>query len=81
MTEIPIRKPKNYSEPGFFLYQLTLLNQSPIILTKIKLLRANLHGVMDKKFFLFRITKIYAYPHYISTATFYRLKKTWYFED
>lgn len=31
---------------------------------KIKLFsRANLHGVADKKFFLFRIAKIYAYPH------------------
>lgn len=31
--------------------------------SKIKLFRANLHGVADKKFFLFRIAKIYAYPH------------------
>ncbi|MDY3852852.1 MAG: transposase, partial [Prevotella sp.] len=30
---------------------------------KIKLFRANLRGVADKKFFLFRIAKIYAYPH------------------
>jgi len=30
---------------------------------KIKLFRANLHGVEDKKFFLFRIAKIYGYPH------------------
>ncbi len=30
---------------------------------KIKLFRANLHGVVDKKFFLFRIAKIYGYPH------------------
>lgn len=30
---------------------------------KIKLFRANLRGVADKKFFLFRITKLYAYPH------------------
>lgn len=30
---------------------------------KIKLFRANLHGVVDKKFFLFRVAKIYAYPH------------------
>lgn len=30
---------------------------------KIKLFRANLHGVADRKFFLFRIAKIYAYPH------------------
>ena len=30
---------------------------------KIKLFRANLHGVADKKFFLFRVVKIYAYPH------------------
>lgn len=30
---------------------------------KIKLFRANLHGVADKKFFLFRVAKIYAYPH------------------
>ena len=35
---------------------------------KIKLFRANLHGVADKKFFLFRVAKIYAYPHYFSTA-------------
>ncbi|WP_289743043.1 ISAon1 family transposase [Muribaculum intestinale] len=30
---------------------------------KIKLFRANLRGVVDKKFFLFRIANIYAYPH------------------
>lgn len=31
--------------------------------SKIKLFRANLRGVADKKFFLFRITNLYAYPH------------------
>ena len=30
---------------------------------KIKLFRANLRGIVDKKFFLFRIAKLYAYPH------------------
>ena len=30
---------------------------------KIKLFRANLRGVVDKKFFLYRISKLYAYPH------------------
>lgn len=30
---------------------------------KIKLFRTNFRGVADKKFFLFRIAKIYAYPH------------------
>ena len=30
---------------------------------KIKLFRANLRGVTDKKFFLFRISRLYAYPH------------------
>lgn len=30
---------------------------------KIKLFRANLRGVVDKKFFLFRISKLFAYPH------------------
>ena len=30
---------------------------------KIKLFRANLRGVVDKKFFLFRIATLYAYPH------------------
>lgn len=30
---------------------------------KIKLFRTNLRGVADKKFFLFRISKLYAYPH------------------
>ncbi len=30
---------------------------------KIKLFRANLRGVADKEFFLFRIAKLYAYPH------------------
>ena len=30
---------------------------------KIKLFRANLRGVTDKKFFLFRIAKLYGYPH------------------
>ena len=30
---------------------------------KIKLFRANLRGVADKKFFLFRITNLYASPH------------------
>ena len=34
---------------------------------KIKLFRANLRGVADKKFFLFRIANLYAYPHRIST--------------
>ena len=29
---------------------------------KIKLFRANLRGVADRKFFLFRIAKLYAYP-------------------
>lgn len=29
---------------------------------KIKLFRANIRGVADKKFFLFRIAKLYAYP-------------------
>lgn len=31
--------------------------------SKIKLFRANLRGVTDKKFFLFRIANIYAFPH------------------
>ena len=31
--------------------------------SKIKLFRANLRGVADKKFFLFRVATIYAYPH------------------
>ena len=30
---------------------------------KIKLFRANLRGIADKKFFLFRIAKLYGYPH------------------
>ena len=30
---------------------------------KIKSFRAALRGVVDVKFFLFRLTKIYAYPH------------------
>ena len=30
---------------------------------KVKLFRANLRGVADKKFFLFRIANLYAYPH------------------
>lgn len=30
---------------------------------KIKLFRANIRGVADKKFFLFRIANLYAYPH------------------
>ena len=30
---------------------------------KIKLFRANLRGVVDKKIFLFRIANLYAYPH------------------
>ena len=30
---------------------------------KVKLFRANLRGVADKKFFLFRIAKLYVYPH------------------
>ena len=30
---------------------------------KIKLFRANLRGVADKKFFLFRIANLYAFPH------------------
>lgn len=31
--------------------------------SKIKLFRANLRGVANKKFFLFRIAKLFAYPH------------------
>lgn len=31
--------------------------------SKIKLFRANLHGVADRRFFLFRLASIYAYPH------------------
>lgn len=34
---------------------------------KIKLFRANLHGVVDRIFFLSRITKIYIYPNQFST--------------
>ena len=30
---------------------------------KIKLFRANLRDVVDKKYFLFRIANLYAYPH------------------
>jgi len=30
---------------------------------KIKLFRANLRGVVDKKFFLFRIANLYGYTH------------------
>jgi transposase len=30
---------------------------------KIKFFRSNLHGVTDKKFLLFRIAKLYGYPH------------------
>ncbi len=30
---------------------------------KIKLFRANLYGVTDKRFFLFRIAMLYGYPH------------------
>ena len=30
---------------------------------KIKLFRANLRGVADKKFFLFRIANLFAFPH------------------
>lgn len=30
---------------------------------KVKLFRANLRGVVDKKFFLFRIANLFAYPH------------------
>ena len=34
---------------------------------KIKLFRANLRGVADKKFLLFRIANLYAYPHLFAT--------------
>ena len=34
---------------------------------QIKLFRANLIGVVDKKFFLFRIAKLFAYPHQLTT--------------
>ena len=34
----------------------------------VKLFRSNLRGVADKKFFLFRIANLYAYPHSKSTA-------------
>ena len=31
--------------------------------SKIKLFRANLRGVTDKKIFIFRLSKLYGYPH------------------
>lgn len=34
---------------------------------KIKLFRANLRGVADKKFFLFRLAKLLAFPHRFAT--------------
>ena len=30
---------------------------------KIKAFRASLRGIVDEKFFLYRLAKIYAYPH------------------
>lgn len=30
---------------------------------KIKLFRANLRGIADRRFFIFRLSKLYAYPH------------------
>ena len=41
--------------------------------SKIKLFRVNLRSVIDKKFFLFRIANIYAFPHYISTDPIFML--------
>nr|WP_255413970.1 transposase [Bacteroides sp. Marseille-P3684] len=54
---------------------MTELNDSSNAMTesfnaKIKLFRANLRGVADKKFFLFRITKLYAYPIKILLSRF-----------
>ena len=36
--------------------------------SKVKLFRAQLHGVMDVKFFLFRLTNIYAYTQDYASA-------------
>ena len=46
--------------PSYFLGTFT---EYPSFNAKIKLFRANLRGVADKRFFLFRIAKLYAYPH------------------
>ncbi|MDD6131746.1 MAG: transposase, partial [Bacteroidales bacterium] len=35
---------------------------------KIKAFRASLRGVVDEKYFLFRLAIIYAYPHKISAV-------------
>ena len=45
--------------------KITIYKFTPQVftLTQIKLFRANLRGVADKRFFLFRIAKLYAYPH------------------
>ena len=43
------------------IYRTTALAES--FNANVKLFRANLRGVADKKFFLFRIAKLYAYPH------------------
>ena len=40
--------------------QMHLLNHSML---KSNSLERNLRGVVDKKFFLFRIANLYAYPH------------------
>ena len=34
---------------------------------KIKAFRAALRGIVDERFFLYRLAKIYAYPQYFST--------------
>lgn len=42
----------------------------------IKLCRANLKGIADKKIFLFRIAKLYAYPHdFLLTPDFKAIEK------
>ena len=42
---------------------------------KIKLFYANLRGVADKKFFLFRIANLYDYPHWFATDSVLSYKK------
>ena len=41
---------------------------------KIKLFRANLRGVVDKKYFLFRIVSIPSTPYFIKSSLFRTLQ-------
>ena len=62
-TLIPNSRYEHYNEILNFYNNRSSNAMAESFNAKIKLFRANLRGVVDKKFFLFRIANLYAYPH------------------